>query len=583
VDRRHDLDALRAFAMLLGIGLHAALSFFPIPWYVQDTQQNVVFGWCTAAVHGFRMPLFFLISGFFTMMLFRRRGLMPLLRQRATRILLPCLLGLVTIVPLLHSVAGWVTRSAATERASDPPSLADAVRTGDRQLMDVLLEADGALDEPDVQFGITPLGWAVLRDDDAAVQLLLARGAQVNAGNRDGSTPLHCAAFLGRHELAAVLLDHGADARARNHAQDQPIKATTADWTVTSALVGILGLPQPDPSALAQGRSQVRELLASRSDPLPALVVADGAAAPPAPTRSLRDRYQAFLSSSLWRVQVAGTSYHLIQSNVFDHLWFLWYLCWLVGVFTITAVVTSRTTWWRPWRLPVLSAGRFAWLIPLTLAPQWFMGLAGPAFGPDTATGLIPPPHLLFYYLVFFGFGALYFDADDVQGRLGRWWWLALPVALLVAFPLGLTGAGGQAPTAILQVMYAWFMIVGLMGLFRILLRRESRVIRYVSDASYWLYLTHLPLIIFAQATVRTWRWQALSKFLLISVLSVAVLLVTYQLCVRYTWIGLMLNGRRSRGGRRRGEHHAGAVPGAGGSPVGHSAAAAAHHRELVS
>jgi peptidoglycan/LPS O-acetylase OafA/YrhL len=30
-DRRHDLDALRAIAMLLGIVLHAALSFAPIP------------------------------------------------------------------------------------------------------------------------------------------------------------------------------------------------------------------------------------------------------------------------------------------------------------------------------------------------------------------------------------------------------------------------------------------------------------------------------------------------------------------------------------------------------------------------
>ena len=30
--RRHDLDALRAFAMLLGIALHGALSFMPVAW-----------------------------------------------------------------------------------------------------------------------------------------------------------------------------------------------------------------------------------------------------------------------------------------------------------------------------------------------------------------------------------------------------------------------------------------------------------------------------------------------------------------------------------------------------------------------
>jgi peptidoglycan/LPS O-acetylase OafA/YrhL len=189
----------------------------------------------------------------------------------------------------------------------------------------------------------------------------------------------------------------------------------------------------------------------------------------------------------------------------------------------------------------------------------------------------------LFYYLVFFGFGALYFDANDVQGRLGRWWWLALPVGLLVAFPLGLLGVGGRGLSATLQVVYAWSVIVGLMGLFRVLLRSENRAIRYMSDASYWLYLTHLPLIVFAQATVRTWHWSALSKFLLISAVTVAVLLVTYQLFVRYTWIGLMLNGRRSRAGRPRGDHPVATVPAARGSAGGHAAAAAAHHRELVS
>ncbi|NBY03300.1 MAG: hypothetical protein EBQ87_15175, partial [Planctomycetes bacterium] len=42
-DRRHDLDALRAFAMFLGIGLHASLSFISLPWPVQDISQPKIF------------------------------------------------------------------------------------------------------------------------------------------------------------------------------------------------------------------------------------------------------------------------------------------------------------------------------------------------------------------------------------------------------------------------------------------------------------------------------------------------------------------------------------------------------------
>ena len=37
--RRNDLDALRTFAMLLGIVLHAGLSFANVPWVVQDIQH----------------------------------------------------------------------------------------------------------------------------------------------------------------------------------------------------------------------------------------------------------------------------------------------------------------------------------------------------------------------------------------------------------------------------------------------------------------------------------------------------------------------------------------------------------------
>ncbi len=61
--------------MLLGIVLHAALSFAPIPWTVRDSQQNEFYYVLFACIHGFRMPLFFMLSGFFTAMLWRKRGL----------------------------------------------------------------------------------------------------------------------------------------------------------------------------------------------------------------------------------------------------------------------------------------------------------------------------------------------------------------------------------------------------------------------------------------------------------------------------------------------------------------------------
>ena len=84
--RRHDLDALRAIAMLLGIALHGLLAYTGFPWAVQDVNQAPWLGAVFAMIHGFRMPLFFLVSGFFTAMLWRKRGLQSLMRHRFFRI-----------------------------------------------------------------------------------------------------------------------------------------------------------------------------------------------------------------------------------------------------------------------------------------------------------------------------------------------------------------------------------------------------------------------------------------------------------------------------------------------------------------
>ena len=106
----------------------------------------------------------------------------------------------------------------------------------------------------------------------------------------------------------------------------------------------------------------------------------------------------------------------------FHHLWFLWFLCWLVLGFALWAAVVDRWDLNGPPNWLIVSPVRFLWLILLTMIPQWFMGRIMPVFGPDTSSGLVPIPHVLAYYAIFFGFGVLYYDADDDGGRTGRWW-----------------------------------------------------------------------------------------------------------------------------------------------------------------
>jgi peptidoglycan/LPS O-acetylase OafA/YrhL len=517
--RRHDLDALRAFAMLLGIALHAALSLTGGPWMVQDSHTSRVFQILTSAVHGFRMPLFFVLSGFFTALLWRRRGLRAVIAHRLRRVFLPLLLGTLTIVPVMFWLGAVAAGSGESRAEKGPPTLWKACAAGDHDLVRRLLDDGTDVNAPDPVLGVTPLSYAAIFGRDEVMKLLVQRGADVKRTNRDGGTALHGAAFLGRAGIVRELLKAGADAKRKNERGETALDATLADWGVTQFVAKIMKVPV-EREVVMKGRSEVREMLGG-----------DAKEARPRPVLAL------------WLF--------LTQMPIFSHLWFLWFLCWMVAGFSVCAWIANRIGWKPATRRWVSSPLSDLWLVPLTLIPAWFMGRALPNFGPDTSSSLLPPLHLLAYYALFFGYGALYFDSQDHESRLGRRWWLTLPLALLVVYPAGLSLTYGSAKlrgmAILLQVIYVWMMSAAMMGLFRRFVTQEWPWIRYLSDASYWMYLAHLPLVIAAQLWVRDWPLAAAWKFLLVCGAVFALLLVSYEYLVRYTWIGALLNGQKHR------------------------------------
>src|ERR1700752_382530 len=96
-DRLHALDAVRAFALLLGVVFHAGFSFLPglIPglWAMTDNSPSTAIGVLLFAAHIFRMSLFFFVAGFFARMLFDRGGARGFWRNRLKRILVPLVAG----------------------------------------------------------------------------------------------------------------------------------------------------------------------------------------------------------------------------------------------------------------------------------------------------------------------------------------------------------------------------------------------------------------------------------------------------------------------------------------------------------
>lgn len=94
-ERLHALDAVRALALLLGVFLHAAMSFVPglgaVGWPIVDHASSAALGALFFAIHTFRMTLFFAVAGYFAHMLFHRQGAKGFWANRAKRVLAPLL------------------------------------------------------------------------------------------------------------------------------------------------------------------------------------------------------------------------------------------------------------------------------------------------------------------------------------------------------------------------------------------------------------------------------------------------------------------------------------------------------------
>jgi glucan biosynthesis protein C len=88
-DRYHFLDAARGILMILGIAFHAAKPYGVSNWIVKDDATSPFFDALAAFLTSFRMPAFFLISGFFAALTLGKDGPMRFLRKRALRILAP--------------------------------------------------------------------------------------------------------------------------------------------------------------------------------------------------------------------------------------------------------------------------------------------------------------------------------------------------------------------------------------------------------------------------------------------------------------------------------------------------------------
>ena len=239
-----------------------------------------------------------------------------------------------------------------------------------------------------------------------------------------------------------------------------------------------------------------------------------------------------------------------------SHLWFLYCLFWF-------ALATGVAVKWSPIR--VRAVGFFA--------SPWFVLLILPLIlVPALATQMVPHPAAEDVFLgywafgffgVFFFCGWLFWDRfDSWLAIVERFWPLMLAITLVsygyyyscipqqmplsevfILFEQPRAMSFDRLPAALSGAfvsVYATFLSLFAAQKY---LRKESRVMRFIADSSYWVYIVHLPILLFIQIHLIRLTMPAALKYIVVVAATFLVGMLSYQWCVRGRALGRLLNG----------------------------------------
>ena len=243
-----------------------------------------------------------------------------------------------------------------------------------------------------------------------------------------------------------------------------------------------------------------------------------------------------------------------------SHLWFLYYLlmisslatllCYCIGRFRfLTRLVkgvsmkmnSAFSTWGVGWVMLVVCSGICLWFMP--------------AWSVDTPDrGLLPNFPVLFLYSLCFFFGWLMHKYTSILDLFTQLSWQKLLFCIVAA-----SGAvslshyetqTGHPSYLTFKLAYIacyvsmmWLLMSLVMGIGKRCFSTNSNLTRYLADASYWLYLIHLPIVVWLQIAVAELSWWWPVKLLMVVLLTLAISLVMYELFIKNRLIGSVLDG----------------------------------------
>jgi len=247
----------------------------------------------------------------------------------------------------------------------------------------------------------------------------------------------------------------------------------------------------------------------------------------------------------------------------FMHLWFLQHLL-LFYVVATGAVVAGKMIGADKFiskiTMPKMNAVGvlFITVLPLTAISVLF---STPL--PSIWTGFIIPIPQFLYYALFFFVGWVLENNRDVFASFGKGYRIQIAVGTVLSFFVlyylnttifDLT-TKNFLPAYDYRVMLLKFvgsfqtltLVIGLIGWFSIAFSHPNAFWKYIADSAYWIYLIHMPLVMGTQLLLLHTSVPGILRFPIVIVVTLCLSFLSYRYLVRYTWIGTMLNGKRSK------------------------------------
>jgi glucans biosynthesis protein C len=248
------------------------------------------------------------------------------------------------------------------------------------------------------------------------------------------------------------------------------------------------------------------------------------------------------------------------------HFWFLYLLLVLYALLVIARVLVTALDRRGGLRAfvdrvlhvsfeyrfaPLLLAAPFAALLYATPWWQQWAGLPAPLYGfvPNLPSVAIFGATVMLGWFLHRQQALLQFLRRDCALYLAVAAVASVGALSLVGVPMKVTVI---PMTPEIRVAYAgtyllatWCWVLGLIGASVAWLSAPSARVRYLADASYWMYLVHIPIVWGLQAWMLRWPLHWAVKYSLVVSITGVLLLASYYYLVRSTFIGKLLNGRK--------------------------------------